>query len=68
MPAVPKTFTYETTEGDLNIHPDQAVVNRLQEVELSDCKYGCKIYADPKSKLRVLIHSAVYGCPKGKKI
>lgn len=45
-------------------HPDDDVVRRLVEVALSDCKSGCKIYADPRSNVRILAHSAVYGCRK----
>lgn len=45
-------------------HPDDSVVSRLVEVGIGDCAHGCKIYADPRSKFRVLAHSAVYGCRK----
>ena len=45
-------------------HPDDNVVSRLTEVALSDCEFGCKVYADPRSNLRVLAHSAIYGCRK----
>lgn len=45
-------------------HPDDTVVSRLVEVALSDCEFGCKIYADPRSNVRILTHSAIYGCRK----
>lgn len=56
-------FTYEVSINT-QPHPDQNVVHRLVEVALSDCEYGCKIYADPRSRVRILVHSAVYGCRK----
>lgn len=43
-------------------HPDFSVAMRLEEVAMSDCKYGCKIYADPRSHYRVLAHYRGYGC------
>lgn len=54
-------ITYEVSTNE-RPHPDDSVVSRLQEVALSDCASGCKIYADPRSNLRVLVHSAIYGC------
>jgi hypothetical protein len=56
-------FTYEVGI-DEPPHPDQDIAQRFVEVAMSDCKYGCKIYADPYSEVRVLVHSAVYGCRK----
>ncbi len=53
--------TYEVSINQ-KPHPDDSVVSRLYEVALSDCPYGCKVYADPRSNVRILIHSAVYGC------
>lgn len=53
--------TYETSIHE-PVHPDPTVRARLVEVALGDCAHGCKIYADPRSKLRVLAHSAIYGC------
>lgn len=47
---------------DEPVHPDFSIAMRLEEVALSDCKCGCKIYADPRSQLRVLAHNRVYGC------
>lgn len=55
------SVTYEVSINE-KPHPDDTVVARLYEAALSDCPYGCKIYADPRSKVRILIHSAVYGC------
>lgn len=43
-------------------HPDFSVAMRLEEVAMSDCTFGCKIYADPRSHYRVLAHNRVYGC------
>jgi hypothetical protein len=54
-------FTYEVGI-DEPAHPDQDIAMRFVEVAMSDCKYGCKIYADPYSEVRVLVHSRVYGC------
>jgi len=61
---MPMTITYEVMVGE-PIHPDQDVRSRMREVALSDCEYGCKIYADPKSSVRVLAHNKTYGCRKG---
>ncbi len=56
-------FTYEVSHNE-KPHPDDTVVRRLTEVALSNCDHGCKIYADPRSNMRVLIHSYSYGCRK----
>lgn len=56
-------ITYETSINE-PIHPDMSVRIRMIEVALSDCEFGCKIYADPRSNLRVLAHNATYGCRK----
>lgn len=53
--------TYETGVDELP-HPDLDVCDRLREWSLSKCPYGCKIYADPKSRVRILAHSSTYGC------
>lgn len=53
--------TYETSINE-PIHPDMSVRSRMVEVALGNCAHGCKIYADPRSNLRVLAHNAVYGC------
>jgi hypothetical protein len=53
--------TYEASINE-RPHPDDTVVRRLQEATLSDCAYGCKVYADPRSNYTVLVHSAIYGC------
>lgn len=57
--------TYETGT-DEPVHPDFMIASRFIEVEISDCECGCKIYADPRSNVKVLAHSAVYGCKKTK--
>ena len=32
----------------------------MREVALGPC--GCKVYADPRSAVRVLAHNSAYGC------
>jgi hypothetical protein len=59
------TFTYEVGT-DEQMHPDADVCARMQEVALSTCEFGCKIYADPRSLVRVLAHNSSYGCTKTK--
>ena len=57
-------FTYEVSHNE-PLHPDPTVVARLREVDLSTtCEFGCKIYGDPKSAVRVLAHNSAYGCTK----
>jgi hypothetical protein len=56
-----RPFTYEAGV-DEPVHPDFSIVMRMEEVAISDCNYGCKIYADTRSRLRVLAHSRAYGC------
>ena len=56
-------ITYETSWNE-PLHPDPSVVARLVEVAIGPCEYGCKIYADPNSKVRILGHNTVYGCRK----
>lgn len=56
-------YTYEVS-GKEPLHPDQEIASRFREVELSNCEFGCKIYADPRSSVRVLAHNSAYGCPK----
>jgi hypothetical protein len=63
MPRLTPYFTYEVGT-DEPPHPEMDIAARFVEVAMSDCKYGCKIYADPYSEVRVLVHSAVYGCRK----
>lgn len=55
--------TYETGI-DEPIHPDLAVSSRFIEVAMSDCEFGCKVYADPMSRVNVVGHYKVYGCNK----
>ena len=54
-------YTYEVGI-DEPVHPDVDVAGRFVEIAVSHCKYGCKIYADPFSEIRVLMHSLTYGC------
>ena len=53
-----------TYEAGINepVHPDFSVAMRFEEVAMSSCPSGCKIYADPRSRVRVLAHNRVYGC------
>jgi hypothetical protein len=63
LPKMTPYFTYEVGT-DEPPHPDQDIAQRFVEIAISDCKYGCKIYADPFSEVRVLVHSRIYGCDK----
>lgn len=65
MQELPKHVTYETGT-DEPLHPDFMVAARFIEVAMSDCEYGCKIYADPMSRVNVLGHNPTYGCKKRK--
>lgn len=57
-------ITYEVG-GKERLHPDPTVVARMREVGMTKtCGYGCKIYGDPRSNVRVLAHNSSYGCPK----
>ncbi len=56
-------FTYEVGIDEAP-HPDRDVVARFVEICTSHCKYGCKIYADPYSEIRALVHSSVFGCKR----
>jgi hypothetical protein len=60
-----KDFTYEAGTDEA-IHPDTTICWRFIEVAMSDCEFGCKIYADPRSNVRVLKHYAGYGCDSTK--
>lgn len=55
--------TYEVGSMEV-LHPDPEVRARMRESRLSNCPFGCKIYADPRSSVRVLAHNSAYGCPK----
>lgn len=57
----PEEITYEVGINEV-VHPDFSVAMRFEEVAISDCEFGCKIYADPRSRVRVLAHNRVYGC------
>lgn len=55
-------FTYEVSYNE-PLHPDPEVCARMREAGFSTtCEFGCKIYADPRSKVRVLAHNSNYGC------
>jgi hypothetical protein len=56
-------FTYEVGVNE-QLHPDMFVAARMVEAEMSNCQYGCKIYQDPRSNVRVLAHNRTYGCNK----
>lgn len=62
---LPTEYTYETGIDEA-IHPDFMVSTRFIEIAMGDCVYGCKIYADPRSNVKVLAHNKVYGCTKDK--
>lgn len=55
--------TYEVS-GTEALHPDPTVVARMVEHDLSSCEFGCKIYADPRSDVKVVGHNRNYGCRK----
>jgi hypothetical protein len=55
------TYVVSHTEA---LHPDPTVTSRMHEVAISKCEFGCKIYADPLSDVRVLAHNSNYGCRK----
>jgi hypothetical protein len=61
VPAIRITYEVSGTEP---LHPDPMITARMREIALSDCEYGCKIYADPRSNVRVLAHNRTYGCKK----
>jgi len=56
-------YTYECGIDEA-VHPDRTIALRFVEVAMSNCECGCKIYADPYSAVRVLVHSRTYGCNK----
>ena len=50
---------------DEPIHKDPAIASRFTEIRISNnCEFGCKVYADPRSNVRVLAHNPMYGCRK----
>ena len=56
--------TYEVGHNE-PLHPDPAIASRMMEVGISNsCGFGCKIYKDPLSRVRVLAHNSNYGCRK----
>lgn len=56
--------TYEVSHNE-PLHPDPAVNARFREIGIGNtCQYGCKIYGDPKSAVKVLAHNSAYGCKK----
>lgn len=60
-------ITYEVSTNE-PVHPDPLVATRFTEVRIPradrTCEFGCKVYGDPKSNVRVLAHHNVYGCRK----
>lgn len=54
-------ITYVVSHDEA-LHPDPTVAARMTEVAISSCYFGCKIYADPQSAVRVLAHNSAYGC------
>lgn len=59
MPNLPVTYEVGHAEP---LHPDPQVASRMHEVAIGACPLGCKVYADPRSNLRVLAHNTNYGC------
>ena len=59
----PLPYTYEVGI-DEPVHPDPSISFRFNEYAMSDCEYGCKIYKDPLSGVKVLAHMKMYGCRK----
>lgn len=55
--------TYEVSHTE-PVHPDPTVRSRFIEVAIGKCGFGCKIYADPRSNVKVLAHNSAYGCRK----
>lgn len=56
--------TYEVGSHE-PIHPDLRVAGRFKETCFGNaCEFGCKVYTDPVSAVRVLAHNSSYGCPK----
>lgn len=55
------SFTYEVATNE-PLHPDPEIASRMVEATLSACEFGCKIYRDPRSSVRVLAHNSAYGC------
>lgn len=56
-------YTYEAGTDEV-LHPDPDINARMEEHDVSDCQYGCKLYKDPNSNLIVLGHIASYGCTR----
>jgi hypothetical protein len=57
-------ITYEVSHNE-PLHPDPNIAGRMYEVGITNrCKFGCKIYADPWSDVRVVAHNSAYGCDK----
>jgi len=56
-------ITYEVSCNE-PVHPDLEIAARFREIAIGDCEFGCKIYADPQSRVRVLAHNSAYGCRK----
>jgi hypothetical protein len=56
-------ITYEVGVNE-PVHPDLSIALRMREHAMSNCEFGCKIYADPLSRVRVLAHNRTYGCNK----
>ena len=63
IPQPPMQITYEVS-GNEPLHPDPSVCNRMYEASIGPCEFGCKVYADPRSNVRVLAHNRAYGCNK----
>lgn len=58
-----QAVTYEVSYNE-PLHPDPAVASRMYEYAIGKCGNGCKIYADPRSGVKVLAHNSNYNCHK----
>lgn len=56
-------ITYEVGINE-PLHPDINIALRMNEHAMSRCEFGCKIYKDPRSGVKVLAHNRIYGCTK----
>lgn len=59
-------YTFEVSHNE-PVHPDPQVAATFTECDFPSpptCEYGCKIYGNPRSNERVLVHNSNYGCFK----
>lgn len=65
----PVTQLWECEERNCELHYMSAPIHVIEnrELRLSECEYGCKIFACSCGGEHV-VHSATYGCPTGKRL